>query len=224
VLAAARPLRRLAITAPAHQPGLLTWPVHCVNALVDLGRTEEAEAELEAHAQLACAQDNRPWLFTAAWLTGVIAAARRDSGRARCAFDRAFELGDNRTPGLEQILARYQYGRFLRRRGERRRAAEVLHEARARAAQLRAAPLIGRCEEELAACGVPVGGPVPLAPMLTPQEQVIAGLVCAGHSNRQVAAKLVLSPKTVGYHLSNVYTKLGVHSRLQLAEALRRQG
>ncbi len=68
--------------------------------------------------------------------------------------------------------------------------------------------------------GVPVGR---VTPTLTPQEQVIAGLVCAGHSNRQIAAKLVLSPKTVGYHLANVYAKLGVHSRLQLAQALDQQ-
>jgi DNA-binding CsgD family transcriptional regulator len=48
-------------------------------------------------------------------------------------------------------------------------------------------------------------------------------LVSGGHTNRQIADKLVLSPKTVGYHLANVYAKLGVHSRLQLAQVLDQQ-
>ena len=44
----------------------------------------------------------------------------------------------------------------------------------------------------------------------------MARLVCTGRSNREVADELVLSVKTVGYHLSNVYTKLDIHSRAQL--------
>ena len=54
---------------------------------------------------------------------------------------------------------------------------------------------------------------------LTPQERTIATLVCQGLTNQEVAQRLVLSAKTVGYHLGNVYTKLGVHSRTQLAVA-----
>jgi DNA-binding CsgD family transcriptional regulator len=191
---------------------------------VELGRTDEAQAVLDLHERLARDQDHRPFLVSAAWLTGVIAGAERDSGRARMAFDRSLELCDDRTPRFDQALVRYHFGRFLRRRGERRKAALLLQEARLRASGLRAGPLVGRCDEELAACGVvatePAGPAAPAALALTPQEQVVAALVCAGHSNRDIAAKLVLSPKTVGYHLSNVYMKLDVHSRVQLAQAL----
>jgi DNA-binding NarL/FixJ family response regulator len=56
--------------------------------------------------------------------------------------------------------------------------------------------------------------------LLTAQERVVAQLVCAGRTNQQVADELVLSVKTVGYHLANVYSKLGVHSRVQLAAHL----
>ena len=56
--------------------------------------------------------------------------------------------------------------------------------------------------------------------MLTPQERAVARLVCAGRTNREVAAELVLSVKTVGYHLGNAYAKLGVNSRTQLAVRL----
>ena len=47
----------------------------------------------------------------------------------------------------------------------------------------------------------------------------MATLVCQGLTNQEVAQRLVLSVRTVGYHLGNVYTKLGVHSRTRLAAA-----
>jgi DNA-binding CsgD family transcriptional regulator len=50
----------------------------------------------------------------------------------------------------------------------------------------------------------------------------VARLVCAGKSNREVAAELIISVKTVGYHLGNTYAKLGVNTRTQLAALLNR--
>ena len=52
---------------------------------------------------------------------------------------------------------------------------------------------------------------------LTRQELAVARLVAAGGTNREAAAKLVVSVKTIEYHLGNVYAKLGVTSRTQLA-------
>ena len=56
---------------------------------------------------------------------------------------------------------------------------------------------------------------------LTPQEEAVSTLVAQGLSNREVAAELYVSPKTVQYHLTRIYAKLGVRSRSELA-ALRR--
>ena len=50
----------------------------------------------------------------------------------------------------------------------------------------------------------------------------MARLVASGLSNREAAAQLYLSPKTVEYHLASVFTKLGVSHRHQLAARLRR--
>jgi DNA-binding CsgD family transcriptional regulator len=52
---------------------------------------------------------------------------------------------------------------------------------------------------------------------LTPTEATVAGLVAEGRTNREVAARLVLSEKTVESHLSRIYRKLGVRSRAELA-------
>jgi DNA-binding NarL/FixJ family response regulator len=52
---------------------------------------------------------------------------------------------------------------------------------------------------------------------LTPQEQAVTALVARGMSNREVAAELFISAKTVQYHLTRVYAKLGLRSRAELA-------
>jgi DNA-binding CsgD family transcriptional regulator len=52
---------------------------------------------------------------------------------------------------------------------------------------------------------------------LTPQELQVTRLAAAGLSNRDIAAQLFLSPRTVGYHLYKAYPKLGVTTRAQLA-------
>jgi DNA-binding NarL/FixJ family response regulator len=52
---------------------------------------------------------------------------------------------------------------------------------------------------------------------LTPQEHNVANFVGRGLSNREVAAQLFLSPRTVDFHLRNVYAKLGITSRTELA-------
>jgi DNA-binding CsgD family transcriptional regulator len=100
---------------------------------------------------------------------------------------------------------------------ERRSAIEHLSRARERAVALRARPLLTRCNRELSACGINESPlPFQVGSDLTPQERAVTRLVCAGKTNKEVARELVLSTKTIGYHLGNVYAKLDVHSRSQL--------
>ena len=57
---------------------------------------------------------------------------------------------------------------------------------------------------------------------MTAREREIADLVAAGRTNREVAEQLVLSAKTIEAHLRNIYAKLGVRSRVELARTVER--
>ena len=55
---------------------------------------------------------------------------------------------------------------------------------------------------------------------MTPAESQIAALVAEGMTNKDIAASLFLSPKTIEFHLGRIYRKLDIHSRTQLARAV----
>ena len=77
-------------------------------------------------------------------------------------------------------------------------------------------------DAKLRGCGLtPAKRSDPDPTMLTPQEQAVARLVAVGMSNRQVAGELFISVKTVQFHLTHIYTKLGVSSRAELAAQYR---
>ena len=205
----------------SREPGILTWPVHYAAALVALGHVDEATEALEASSTLARQRQLRSRLAALARVRGELAAARHENTLARGAFEEALQLGDGYADALERATAHASYGRFLRRRGERRSAVEHLRAARESFLTLGALPFLKRCDDELAATGLAKPAhPQRVEANLTPQEFVVAQLVCGGRTNQEVATELVLSVKTVGYHLGNVYTKLGVHSRTQLMATL----
>ena len=79
-----------------------------------------------------------------------------------------------------------------------------------------------RCERELRGCGLTPAKRSDFDPgKLTAQEQAVARLVAVGMSNRQVAAELFVSIKTVQFHLTHIYAKLGISSRAELAAQFR---
>lgn len=112
------------------------------------------------------------------------------------------------------------YGERLRRARSRVEARQHLRHALTIFDVLGAEPWAERCRAELASSGETVDRSGPVR-RLTPQERQVANIVAAGATNREAAASLFVNLKTIEFHLGNVYRKLGVRSRTELANALR---
>ena len=111
------------------------------------------------------------------------------------------------------------YGEHLRRERRRSEARDHLREAVELFAQLGAAPWEERARAELRATGESARKRDPSTiDLLTPQELQIARLVSEGQTNKEVAAQLFLSPRTIDYHLRKVFQKLRISSRAQLSK------
>src|SRR5262245_64915091 len=135
---------------------------------------------------------------------------------ASATYEEALGLADDARP-FDLARIHFFYGEHLRR--ERRRADARIHLRFALEAfeRLRAAPWAERAAAELRATGETARRRDPSTrDQLTPKEIQIARLVSEGKSNKEVAAQLFLSPRTIDHHLRNVFTKLGLTSRTQL--------
>ena len=113
---------------------------------------------------------------------------------------------------------RMHYGEHLRRERRRTAARTQFRAALATFEVFGAEPLAERARAELRATGESARKRDPSTiDQLTPQELQIARFVAQGLSNKEVAAQLFLSPRTIDAHLRKVFTKLGITSRTQLA-------
>jgi DNA-binding NarL/FixJ family response regulator len=135
------------------------------------------------------------------------------------AFTAALALDDQRPMPFERARTLLAFGRRLHRARRRAEARDRLIQARSGFEQLRAGAWAAQAEAELHAAGARRRRE-PDDSALTAQELRVAAAVQRGASNRDIAADLFLSPKTVEFHLRQIYRKLDVHSRTQLIVAL----
>jgi ATP/maltotriose-dependent transcriptional regulator MalT len=221
VITALRPLRQFPDREGIDEPNVVGWQDLLADAFVAVGEYGQAEEVLAPFEALATQRGRHFAMAAAARARGNLEAARGDHKTADAAFQTGLGHVAQVSMPFEQARLRLAYGAFLRRVGKRTLAAEQLGVARITLSHLKARPDLDRCDRELAACG---RAPTPPAtagrPDLTPQELAVARLVVCGLTNQQVARELVVSVKTVEYHLSHVYAKLGVTSRVHLGSRL----
>ncbi|TCO49849.1 helix-turn-helix transcriptional regulator [Actinocrispum wychmicini] len=122
---------------------------------------------------------------------------------------------------FEHARTRLLYGEFLRRDRRRAEAREPLRDAMETFERLGTPVWAARAAAELRATGETVRSRTDTTEALTPQERQIAEAAGAGATNREIAARLFLSPRTVDYHLRKVFRKLGISSRTELIRATR---
>jgi len=183
-----------------------------IEAAMRTGRQAEAEEVLEAFDAWASRSG-------AAWARTRLASCRAliaQGANASEAYEEALQLADFARP-FDLARIHLQYGEHLRRLRRRTDARFHLRSALEAFERFRAAPWAERAAAELRATGETARRRDPsTVDQLTPKEIQIARLVSEGKSNKEVAAELFLSPRTIDYHLRNVFTKLDLTSRTQL--------
>lgn len=160
-------------------------------------------------------QTQVPWASAA---SAHARAIRSDGAQAVTLFEHALEAHARSTRRPDRARTQLALGEHLRRSRRRIDAREHLRSALETFEDLGATRWAERARQELRASGETARrrGPSTSA-ALTAQEQHVASLVRQGLGSRDVAARLFVSPRTVDFHLRNVFTKLGVSSRAELA-------
>ena len=129
-------------------------------------------------------------------------------------------LGRTRV-AVDLARAHLLYGEWLRRQRRRTDARRELRVAHDMFSGFGAEAFAERARVELEATGEQARKrTVDTIDQLTPQESQVARLATQGNTNREIAAQLFISPSTVEYHLRKAFRKLGVKSRIQLADRL----
>jgi DNA-binding CsgD family transcriptional regulator len=172
----------------------------------------QAEPAFRAWAE----HTGQPWALAVAARCRALTAPLAEGGKY---YERAVQLHDGAGRPFEEARTRLLYGEWLRRDRQRAAAREQLTAALDAFDALGAAPWAERTRAELRATGLAatrVRLPGVLA-ALTPQELQIVRRAAAGESNRDIAAQLFLSHRTVAYHLYKAFPKLGIASRQELA-------
>ncbi|PXY22853.1 helix-turn-helix transcriptional regulator [Prauserella muralis] len=217
VLRALRPLTGPSAGSSIDEPGQWPWADLYAHALVLQGRDAEAESFLDRHERLAAARGPASARARLGAARGRLLAMQGEPAASATAFEAALGLLEKLPLRYDRARVSFAYGQALRRAGKRRDADIVISGARETFASLGASTYVARCDRELKAGGVHATRSGRAVGELTPQEEAVAQLVARGLSNREVAAELFVTMKTVQYHLTRIYAKLGVRSRAELA-------
>jgi DNA-binding NarL/FixJ family response regulator len=204
-----------------------TWVTYLLRQLVlaalALGRVDDAE-RYALHAVGHAERFGLPvGACRAASAHAEVLTARGEADRAVALALDAVAATDRMEATRDAVESRLTAGRALAAAGRREEAVAVLQRAAADSGRPGAMLYHDAAARELRRAGSRLSAETRRAARgtaeLTERERDIAGLVSAGKSNKEVAASLFLSEKTIEHHLSRIYAKLGVRSRVELANA-----
>ncbi|MGA9762941.1 MAG: LuxR C-terminal-related transcriptional regulator, partial [Gaiellaceae bacterium] len=199
-------------------PRVILYRSLAAELLVALGEGEQAERFVDELTKISERTGQPLALAMAARSRALLAALRGDLDAARSDFKQALAAHARASHEFELARTELYYGSTLRRAKRRGEARRVITRALARFEKLGAVEWAKRARDELARTGAGrrAGGGE-----LTPTERRVAELVASGQSNKDVAAALFVSVRTVEANLSKIFRKLGIDSRAELAGRLR---
>jgi DNA-binding CsgD family transcriptional regulator len=194
-----------------------------IEAAVRTGRPDRATAAMDRLTALTQASGT-------AWGLGIAARSRAllsEGGAAERLYREAIGCLGSAPAGAELARAHLLYGEWLRSADRRPEAREELRIAHGMLEEMGIGAFRDRASRELLAASSPSGARRARPPRirvvgeaLTEQEEEVARLASSGLSNPEIGTKLFISARTVQYHLSKVFTKLGISSRNALPRAL----
>lgn len=204
-------------STPTELPNAAYLP-DAIEALVQLNRLAEAEpliAALEGNGHRL----NRAWMLAVgARCRGMLLAAQGQVEAAHAATRRAMAAHEHLPMPFERARTQLLVGQLERRQRKKEAAAAHLQQALDTFERLNVPLWADRARAELARANVSPRRTT----QLTPSEQRVAELAASGMKNRDVAAELFISPKTVEANLARIYRKLGIKSRAELGRHIGR--
>jgi DNA-binding CsgD family transcriptional regulator len=218
-VAVLEPTGRFSLDRGLEEPGVAMWAQDLGEAYIRTGRLDEAGATLAILARQA-AQTGRALAHAGVERCHGLMAG---DDAVDTHFERALAWHDGVRCPYERARTELCFGERLRRAGRRSEARAPLRRALEAFELLGAEPWAERARRELRSTGERVRRRTPdTRDQLTPQELRVALLVVDGATNREAAATLFVTPKTIETHLNNAYRKLGIRSRVELARHLAR--
>ena len=204
----------------AFQPDPIGYGTWLVPELAEAASRTGDRALLESALEWL---SERTRVISSGWASGIetrVRALLSEGEVAESLYRQSIEHLSGTRARLELARTHLLYGEWLRRERRRLDAREHLRTALEAFTRMGAEAFARRAERELLAAGERAGKrTVDTLDQLTPQETQIARLAANGHTNREIAAQLFISPSTVEYHLRKAFRKLGVKSRTQLAQS-----
>ena len=198
------------------EPTATRFAVDYVEALIELGRPDEAVELLDWYEGNATRLGRASALASCARCRGLLAAQAGELEEAEASFRTALAFHDEVELPLDRGRTLLALGAAQRRQKRRREARETLEEALGIFERIGAALWADRARGELKR----ISGRAASPGALTPAEERVAALVAEGKTNREVAAALFLSDRTIEGHLSRIFGKLGIRHRGELGPGL----